>query len=432
MSLTSSLLALSPLSSFSTSLSADQDPISEREESPIAQVDYLPKPVDPFCINDDRPWGCLQCGSSLVPLSLSSQLYLFSVPMRPNTCSQNPPSSAPDPTPPPRRTTTARKRKASNPLAEDPATAPAPATARKGKKKRTNEPSAPTEPAASPATAAPTQQVVAQAPPAAPVDHAAHPVPTPPDGGGPSWSMVIDPSVSLAPPADTVPLAQPIPPLSMPIPPLSAPLQPLDDPFLPPDDPRPSDVEPAGPNETGPGEATRNRGQRAPTLREQNAALVKANTELEGEYGLTCYITSLNSFFAAKVKQLNADLRVVKKYKVMWVKEYSKKAKSGTAPPESLIPRPPGEKGKNGWNLQEAMGLEDDDALYIEILVRLSILTLHIDTHELAASLSELPDIASVGQVLTGRPLILSKNRVVSLHVSKRLVNSLYDILCRY
>lgn len=376
MSLTSSLLALSPLSSFSTSLSADQDPVSEGEDSPIAQADYLPQQIDPFGINDHRPRGCLRCGSSLIPLSLSNQLYLFSVPMRPNTRSQHPSSNAPDPTPPPRRAPAGRKRKASNPPAEDPAPeAPAPPTARKAKKKKTgNGPSAPTEPAASPAVPS-TQQVVAQAQPAAQFNDVPS-VPSHPGNGERGQSAVVDPLRSLAPPTEPAPLSQSVPTVSEPIPPLSEPLAPLDDPFMPLDEPQADDIEPAGSNEAGPGEATRNRGQRAPTVRKQNAALVKTVAELEGGCTFMCYIITLTSCFAAKIKQLSADLRIVKKYKVMWVKEYSKKAKSGTAPPDSLIPRPPGEKGKNGWNLQDAMGLKDDDPLYNEILVCISILTL--------------------------------------------------------
>ncbi|KAG9049061.1 hypothetical protein FS837_011334 [Tulasnella sp. UAMH 9824] len=273
--------------------------------------------------------------------------------MRPNTRSQHPSSNAPDPTPPPRRAPAGRKRKASNPPAEDPAPeAPAPPTARKAKKKKTgNGPSAPTEPAASPAVPS-TQQVVAQAQPAAQFNDVPS-VPSHPGNGERGQSAVVDPLRSLAPPTEPAPLSQSVPTLSEPIPPLSEPLAPLDDPFMAPDEPQADDIEPAGSNEAGPGEATRNRGQRAPTVREQNAALVKTVAELE-----------------AKIKQLSTDLRIIKKYKVMWVKEYSKKAKSGTAPPDSLIPRPPGEKGKNGWNLQDAMGLKDDDPLYNEILVK--------------------------------------------------------------
>ncbi|KAG9043166.1 hypothetical protein FS837_009936 [Tulasnella sp. UAMH 9824] len=277
--------------------------------------------------------------------------------MRPNTRSQHPSSNAPDPdpAPPARRTAGGRKRKASNPPAEEPASEiPAPAPARKAKKKRTNAPSAPTEPAPGPAPAAPIQHVIGQAPTlAAAIEHTADLAPDRPDGGERSQSIVIDPLLELQvrPPTGLVLLAQPVPPLAEPVPPLSESIPPLDDPFLSLDDPQVDEIEPVSSNDTGPGEATRNRGQRAPTLREQNAALAKANAELE-----------------AKVKQLSSDLRITKKYKVMWVKEYSKKAKSGTAPPDSLIPRPPGEKGKNGWNLQDAMGLKDDDPLYNEIL----------------------------------------------------------------
>lgn len=101
-----------------------------------------------------------------------------------------------------------------------------------------------------------------------------------------------------------------------------------------------------------PGDNTRNRNQRAPGLREENAALSKANEELE-----------------AKLKQMTGDLRTLKKFKVLWIKEYAKKSQPNVpVPSTSLIPRPPGEKGKNGWNLQEALGLKDNEALYSEML----------------------------------------------------------------
>lgn len=37
--------------------------------------------------------------------------------------------------------------------------------------------------------------------------------------------------------------------------------------------------------------------------------------------------------------------------------------------PNQLIPRPPGERGKNGWNLQKHMGLENDPEAYHNIRV---------------------------------------------------------------
>lgn len=39
-----------------------------------------------------------------------------------------------------------------------------------------------------------------------------------------------------------------------------------------------------------------------------------------------------------------------------------------------LIPRPPGENGKAGWNLKDQMGLKDNKDLYMEIMVRDSML----------------------------------------------------------
>ncbi|KAG9018654.1 hypothetical protein FRB90_011007 [Tulasnella sp. 427] len=101
---------------------------------------------------------------------------------------------------------------------------------------------------------------------------------------------------------------------------------------------------------------TRNRKQCAPNLHDENEAMKKAKSELE-----------------EKLKQAKSNLRVLKKYKVMWVTEYLKRPGSASnagaaSGATTLIPRPLGEKGKNGWNLQDAMGLNDDDSLYAEIL----------------------------------------------------------------
>ncbi|KAG8930579.1 hypothetical protein FRC01_002577 [Tulasnella sp. 417] len=101
-----------------------------------------------------------------------------------------------------------------------------------------------------------------------------------------------------------------------------------------------------------PGDNTRNRNQRAPGLREENAELIKANAELE-----------------AKLKQMTTDMRTLKKFKVLWLKDHEKKSQTNIPGQSgSLIPRPPGEKGKNGWNLQDAIGLKDDNSLYSDIL----------------------------------------------------------------
>ncbi|KIO32950.1 hypothetical protein M407DRAFT_18107 [Tulasnella calospora MUT 4182] len=75
---------------------------------------------------------------------------------------------------------------------------------------------------------------------------------------------------------------------------------------------------------------------------------------------------------------INPGLRLF--FKSLWFNESAKKkndsdpaatataAAAAAAAPAALIPRPPGEKGKNGWNLQEVMSLKDDDGLYAEIL----------------------------------------------------------------
>lgn len=116
---------------------------------------------------------------------------------------------------------------------------------------------------------------------------------------------------------------------------------------------------------------------------------------------------------------MSNDIRTLKKFKVLWVKEYSKKSKADApGPSSSLIARPPGEKGKNGWNLQEALGLKDDDKLYGEILVCLKPQALYALT---LTSLTSVPlVIASADQAWIGSLHFRSRSPLVSRHVSER------------
>ncbi|KIO25443.1 hypothetical protein M407DRAFT_25241 [Tulasnella calospora MUT 4182] len=348
-SLSSSLLALSPLSSFSISLPSDLDPTPNHEQvqhRPEATVSALvqdqtpchaevarpaPAPVlkSPRHTNTEPHLCCIRCGSSLIPLppTTTTEQYLLSLPMRRATRSTNPPlAAAPEA---PARRGSSRKRKASNPPAEElpsppsqaePASVAAPAK----KKKRTTGAAAPSLDATVtpevPAIPAPSQSLPASQPP-------------------PDLSTAIDPALLHLPTSTPGPVAATASESNV----LPTSVEPSGE--------TPADVQPTASTEAAPGDSTRNRAQRAPGLREENTALTKAKVELE-----------------EKVKQLTADIRTLKKYKVMWVKEYSKKAKVDSQPGDSLILRPPGEKGKNGWNLQDAMGLKEDDALYNEIL----------------------------------------------------------------
>lgn len=57
----------------------------------------------------------------------------------------------------------------------------------------------------------------------------------------------------------------------------------------------------------------------------------------------------------------------------MWVKQQQDRTalpgESSLAVPDNSVPRPPGERGKNGWNMQTALQLEDDGDTYNAILV---------------------------------------------------------------
>ncbi|KAG8900428.1 hypothetical protein FRC00_012971 [Tulasnella sp. 408] len=75
---------------------------------------------------------------------------------------------------------------------------------------------------------------------------------------------------------------------------------------------------------------------------------------------------------AATIESLKKKLRVMTKYKVMWSKQQQDQnalpGEGGSSAPEGSIPRPPGERGKNGWNLQTALQLEADGDKYNLVL----------------------------------------------------------------
>ncbi|KAG8909106.1 hypothetical protein FRC01_007130, partial [Tulasnella sp. 417] len=68
--------------------------------------------------------------------------------------------------------------------------------------------------------------------------------------------------------------------------------------------------------------------------------------------------------------ELEAEKQSLLVYKALWEREQAamQAQNNDSQENEELIPRPPGEKGKNGWNLQEALRLKDDGYTYNEIL----------------------------------------------------------------
>ncbi|KAG8991599.1 hypothetical protein FRB90_001284 [Tulasnella sp. 427] len=76
-------------------------------------------------------------------------------------------------------------------------------------------------------------------------------------------------------------------------------------------------------------------------------------------------LAAANAAYAA----LQKEVRTLKKYKVMWAKQQMEKT---NLPQDEVsdgsIPRPPGERGKNGWNMQTALQLEADGDTYNAIL----------------------------------------------------------------
>ncbi|KIO24256.1 hypothetical protein M407DRAFT_213183 [Tulasnella calospora MUT 4182] len=82
--------------------------------------------------------------------------------------------------------------------------------------------------------------------------------------------------------------------------------------------------------------------------------------------------TSQDTHNAARVEELEKELRALKKFKVMWAKQQrdqtSLTSEGGPSTLDGSIPRPPGERGKNGWNMQTALQLEADGDTYNLIL----------------------------------------------------------------
>ncbi|KAG9018792.1 hypothetical protein FRB90_009640 [Tulasnella sp. 427] len=72
---------------------------------------------------------------------------------------------------------------------------------------------------------------------------------------------------------------------------------------------------------------------------------------------------------ASRNAALEKEVRNLKKYKVLWAKQQGEKtALAQDQPSDGSIPRPPGERGKNGWNMQTALQLETDGDMYNAIL----------------------------------------------------------------
>ncbi|KAG9030894.1 hypothetical protein FS837_003159 [Tulasnella sp. UAMH 9824] len=76
---------------------------------------------------------------------------------------------------------------------------------------------------------------------------------------------------------------------------------------------------------------------------------------------------------AATIALLKKKLRVMTKYKVMWSKQQQDQnalpGEGGSSAPDGSIPRPPGERGKNGWNMQTALQLQADGDMYNLVLI---------------------------------------------------------------
>ncbi|KAG9048871.1 hypothetical protein FS837_011780 [Tulasnella sp. UAMH 9824] len=108
-----------------------------------------------------------------------------------------------------------------------------------------------------------------------------------------------------------------------------------------------------------------------------------APTMSQGEPGPSTSGSSSLQEKRAELAELLEEKRRLMKYKVWWEREQAAmQVQNNDIPAEDeLIPRPPGEKGKNGWNLQEALRLKHDGDAYNEILAttREAVATVGLD-----------------------------------------------------
>ncbi|KIO28558.1 hypothetical protein M407DRAFT_22296 [Tulasnella calospora MUT 4182] len=82
--------------------------------------------------------------------------------------------------------------------------------------------------------------------------------------------------------------------------------------------------------------------------------------------------------FPNTVEELQQELRKLKKFKLIWLKEQQTRnappvpsgesSSSSPLAPDDSIARPPGERGKNGWNMQTMLLLEHDGDAYNALL----------------------------------------------------------------
>jgi hypothetical protein len=109
----------------------------------------------------------------------------------------------------------------------------------------------------------------------------------------------------------------------------------------------------------------------AKALQDQNARLAQELADLKGVYLPFMILHNYSPHdTAAVLEEKDTQVKRMKKYKAHYLK--TKVAVTGT-----MIPRPPGERGKKGWKLIAHMRLQDNKPLYNEIMVSASDLPLY-------------------------------------------------------
>lgn len=89
--------------------------------------------------------------------------------------------------------------------------------------------------------------------------------------------------------------------------------------------------------------------------------LEKKAADLAGLSSCGFWGARLTLFYPALLAASEAEVQRLQQAQIQPQEEYNTK--------KHTIPRPPGERGKNGWNLQEHMGLKDNEEAYSNIRV---------------------------------------------------------------
>lgn len=111
-----------------------------------------------------------------------------------------------------------------------------------------------------------------------------------------------------------------------------------------------------------------------------NQAAQATNRKAKGKFSreLLCFPSSTDVRYyliEPTIEELQEENRALKKIRVLYLKSQTPDTGAGSSSsvPDGSVPRPPGERGKNGWNMQTALKLAHDGDTYNAVLVRVSV-----------------------------------------------------------